>query len=467
MDFFNIVFLISSFLIKYSCAISHVNLTRDSIALSQMINIFYEEYSIEMKIIVLEKSNRSIYFESLAKQVMRKTIYPLEILVTNDFRTIFDYPLKSHLIMSHQNIFPAEFDVHEFVNFFYDHPNKIKAYARLALIHYGNNNFTIFDEKNQGEKDFYYETLVYNMITSIYHLSEIYYNGLTGSLEFDQIFPSKNYGCASKWDNTFNVSKNSWISRHFLHNHEKNFQKCKFEVFLLEEYEYLFKRWMLTAKEFWDPEKPEDSIKKLKLDGYLGFIMNTYAERNNLELNVGFGMECLTHMYIPAFVPDHENNRYRGYRTFPLATYKFTFIATRGQPYSPFEKLVLPFDYPTWILVSIIFLLGFLIILIFHQSPQPIQDFIFGRNISSPTLGLIQIFFGIGLVQTPGRNFARYQFMMFTLYCLIIRTAYQGVMFEIMTTDVRKPTVNTYEDVIDQNIPVKLSRSDDAKGFKL
>jgi hypothetical protein len=42
------------------------------------------------------------------------------------------------------------------------------------------------------------------------------------------------------------------------------------------------------------------------------------------------------------------------------------------------------------------------------------------------------VMLGGGLFILPGRNFARFNLMMYILFCLVIRTAYQGVQFNMM-----------------------------------
>lgn len=79
-------------------------------------------------------------------------------------------------------------------------------------------------------------------------------------------------------------------------------------------------------------------------------------------------------------------------------------------------------------------------------------------------LNLAQVFFGIGLLQTPGRNFARFLFMMFTILCLVIRTAYQGKMFDFLQYDVKQPIATSIQEVIDRQIPVKFLTSDEVFG---
>jgi hypothetical protein len=39
---------------------------------------------------------------------------------------------------------------------------------------------------------------------------------------------------------------------------------------------------------------------------------------------------------------------------------------------------------------------------------------------------------GGGQFKLPGRNFARYCLMLFILFCLVMRTAYQGMQFDLM-----------------------------------
>jgi hypothetical protein len=124
------------------------------------------------------------------------------------------------------------------------------------------------------------------------------------------------------------------------------------------------------------------------------------------------------------------------------------------------EKLLLPFDLETWIMIIITFAIGFLTILIIYRCNKTIQRFVFGTYVRDPSLYLTSIFFGIGVTRLPGRNFARFLFMVFTLYCLIIRTAYQGKMFDFLNIDVKRPTASSEEDLIQNQIPIfRVSKS--------
>lgn len=46
--------------------------------------------------------------------------------------------------------------------------------------------------------------------------------------------------------------------------------------------------------------------------------------------------------------------------------------------------------------------------------------------------------------------------MVFILYCLIMRTAYQGMMFKLLTSDVRKQEMQTIEEMVDKNLTIDI-----------
>jgi hypothetical protein len=141
-------------------------------------------------------------------------------------------------------------------------------------------------------------------------------------------------------------------------------------------------------------------------------------------------------------------------RTTPLFYGQLTFVVSRGEQFTPFEKLLLPFDLETWIMVIITFIIGYSTIFICYLLSKSVQHIIFGDSNRCPSLIMTQIFFGIGCVNTPSKSFPRVLFMIFTLYCLIIRTAYQGKMFDFLHSKTEKPTPKTMQDLIAQQVPV-------------
>lgn len=60
------------------------------------------------------------------------------------------------------------------------------------------------------------------------------------------------------------------------------------------------------------------------------------------------------------------------------------------------------------------------------------------------------------MIALPGRNFARYLLANFILFCLVIRTAYQGMQFEFLQKDMRPNDVETIEEMIENNFTLLL-----------
>jgi len=213
--------------------------------------------------------------------------------------------------------------------------------------------------------------------------------------------------------------------------------------------------------------------KKLEMKGVSGEFFNLFAQRKNIIFkfdvtydDTGFSSDRLFYNYEleynvgwPYEIPHINHLWYAMEVTHPLLCIGFTFLVTPGTRLSPAENLYMPFDVETWISFGLSIAIGLTCITIVRIFPKSVQNFVFGRDNNDPILNLTQIFFGIGLIKVSRRNFARYLFMVFTLYCLIIRNAYQGKMFEFITGDLRHPTAKTIQDVFDMELPLILSNN--------
>ncbi|KAG5668447.1 hypothetical protein PVAND_016387 [Polypedilum vanderplanki] len=129
-------------------------------------------------------------------------------------------------------------------------------------------------------------------------------------------------------------------------------------------------------------------------------------------------------------------------------------LITPGEFYDSYEKLLLPFDEMTWLMLILTFAIAFIVILIVNQMPQKVKNLIYGKKIATPAFRVVATFYGISQQKLPDSNFARLLLLIFIWFCLIIRTAYQGVFFEMMTTDMRKPPLKTLEEVFAKNYTV-------------
>ncbi|KAL7013005.1 hypothetical protein ACKWTF_015144 [Chironomus riparius] len=122
-----------------------------------------------------------------------------------------------------------------------------------------------------------------------------------------------------------------------------------------------------------------------------------------------------------------------------------------GDLYTSFEKVLLPFDFETWISLIITLLSAVVTICIINRFPLVFKNIIYGSKVQSPIFNIVRGFFGIGQTILPDKDVGRLILLSFILWCLVIRTAYQGKLFEFTTTAVRQPEMRTIEELKDKN----------------
>ncbi|KAG5670801.1 hypothetical protein PVAND_001039 [Polypedilum vanderplanki] len=144
---------------------------------------------------------------------------------------------------------------------------------------------------------------------------------------------------------------------------------------------------------------------------------------------------------------------------------KISLLVTEGEAYTNYEKLLLPFDELTWIFLLSTFAFAFMLIFCINRMNKQVKEIFFGKCVTMPSFNVVGTFFGIGQTRLPEANFSRFILMMFIIFCLIFRTAYQGVLFEFMNTDMRKPHAKTIDEVFQKNFTIFLHRSIDASLF--
>lgn len=126
------------------------------------------------------------------------------------------------------------------------------------------------------------------------------------------------------------------------------------------------------------------------------------------------------------FVMREPNSR--AHITSTFAETSFVFAITPGEDYSSYEKLLLPFDWETWLYLILTFASAFLVIFIVNRTPKSIRETFYGKNVKNAAFEVVGGFFGIPQNFLPVENFPRILIMFFVMFCLIIRVAYQGEM---------------------------------------
>jgi hypothetical protein len=128
---------------------------------------------------------------------------------------------------------------------------------------------------------------------------------------------------------------------------------------------------------------------------------------------------------------------------------KIVWAVPPGREYSPYKKLTIPFESDVWLSTGLVLMISITVISILNRQPRQIRDFVIGRNIRNPVLNLFNIAFGGALHRTPHRNFARFLLASYLLYCLVLRSSYQGKLFNHLQTDLRYPPFGTTKELLD------------------
>lgn len=121
------------------------------------------------------------------------------------------------------------------------------------------------------------------------------------------------------------------------------------------------------------------------------------------------------------------------------------------------EKLALPFDFETWSGLGIIFSFAIISLCIINHLSENIRRLFYGKTSPSTLFNIFQLFFGISEKKTPNEIFSRIILISFIFWCLVIRTAYQGKLFEFTTTAIRKPELKTLDALKDRNFSLYFS----------
>ncbi|CRK91814.1 CLUMA_CG005439, isoform A [Clunio marinus] len=250
--------------------------------------------------------------------------------------------------------------------------------------------------------------------------------------------------------NYFSETNLKWSSSQFFLDKIDNFQGC----------EIIFGGFFRFPTAYGELQEN----KTIKITGYHVDLINIIAPYANYKVNISFFKKVSSgrkknispDVFISSLLLHGTRNREHNFNT-PTQAIHYELIRIIVPPresYTSFEKLLLAFDKPVWSLIIITFALAFIVIIILRFCPRFIREFVIGRNVKEPALNVIIAFFGLGQTILPRRNFARFLLIMFILYSLIIRTAYQGKSFEFLQKDMKRKGVQTVKDLFDKNYTI-------------
>jgi len=144
---------------------------------------------------------------------------------------------------------------------------------------------------------------------------------------------------------------------------------------------------------------------------------------------------------------DYFSNRFQTSLIFK----ELYFTIPPAERFTEWEILFLAFDVATWSMILLTLLVAFIAVAIIGFTSQSVNNFVFGENVSSPSLNILAAFLGIPQAILPKRSFARFLLMAFIMWSLLIRTCYVGVLFEYLKGDGRKAPIKSIDEMLDRN----------------
>jgi hypothetical protein len=247
--------------------------------------------------------------------------------------------------------------------------------------------------------------------------------------------------------NTFTKRFKLWSSKQFFVPNLRDFHGCPVSIGVL--------RGAQPASDAYQPNKDNTS---LHFWGYNIQIMEVLSQNLNFKANFNAvevpkiremfdKFDYMMFSYGFSFI--HESSYYI---TETYNVIDWVILVPPGHYYTPYEKLLLPFSYETWIWFVVLHIVAIVVILIVKVMSKTVRDFVFGLNVTNPVLNLLIAFTGGGQMVLPGRNFARFILMMYILFSLVVRTAYQGISFELLINDPQRSPVGSVDEMIEGNM---------------
>lgn len=234
--------------------------------------------------------------------------------------------------------------------------------------------------------------------------------------------------------NRFTKLQLRWENSRFSPYKYQNLHGCKMEI---------------GIRENWYGQIGKKIVESLSLP--MNFDVN-YIKINNLE--PGSFNVTENDIFWPIEVPFIQGYSYNFAPSVSFLFTKFTFAVPPGELYTPLEKMFIMFDLELWIAIIVTLLIAIVVIQVINRLPEKVRNYVYGRNITSPTLNLQATFLTGAPSRSPGRNFARFLLMMFIIWSLVIRTCYQSKLYQYLQADMRKSRVRTIREVLDQNFTI-------------
>lgn len=124
------------------------------------------------------------------------------------------------------------------------------------------------------------------------------------------------------------------------------------------------------------------------------------------------------------------------------------FVVPPGKYYTQMENFGRVFDSMTWALIFIVFLLFGGTVLIITFCSKKIKIYAFGVRYGNAFMDYLATIFGSALSTAPNMNLPRLIILKFVLFCFIIRTIYQGSLYNFLQSGAKANPIESIDKMI-------------------
>ncbi|KAG4066557.1 hypothetical protein HA402_007193 [Bradysia odoriphaga] len=132
------------------------------------------------------------------------------------------------------------------------------------------------------------------------------------------------------------------------------------------------------------------------------------------------------------------------------------FAVPKGKAYTALQKLFLPFKMQIWIVMAIMLLCALIATTFLSETKL---KFLTGECNRTPFLNTISVLFGGVVTVLPKRNFARTILIIWIFGCIVLRSAFDGSLFEFIQKPRNLPSARTFPELIARNYTLYMTTS--------
>lgn len=137
--------------------------------------------------------------------------------------------------------------------------------------------------------------------------------------------------------------------------------------------------------------------------------------------------------------------------TVPYFNDKVILLVPPLSPLPPFMKLLHPFKMHVWSMIAGTFSISFSVIFVIKIMPVKFYNFVIGKNVRTPYLNTLIGMIGMSQDKLPSGTFARYLLTLYLIFSMIIRSIYQGGLYNVLKSSIYSRERTTIDEYYDDN----------------